>query len=271
MKQAVIPAVALFTGLILGMFIERATAPTPVAGMASVPGVSPRLVPEPTTPESEEGVPAMPRVAPTPAIPVAHAAAATAATPSLRHAGSASPAPADTITIPRSILRSLHVPAFKMPGTGVSDEMVALLQMTDDERARLNDLAARTKAAIEEEKFARATVNEQSEGRVVLTIKGDADAAEQKQATYRAAVTDILGGDRASLFMEKAQTQIPSVFENFGLSDNTLTVTRDEGSDMLRFESKQTYKREGGSGSMSSTYMSKDTPEPWKKYFQSPE
>ena len=104
----------------------------------------------------------------------------------------------------------------------------------------------------------------------MLKIAANPDEGRDLEDGFAAGVQAALG-DRAASFLERAQPYQPMLFNNFGRNETTLTVTRDENSNLLRVQSQQQYSTpNGGHGSVTSTTMSSQMPDRWKKFFQAP-
>jgi len=176
----------------------------------------------------------------------------------------------DTVRIPRRFFARIQCPVFNVASNCVTDDIVELLGISPEERERLDRLIVTTRTRVEEHEIERATVTEQSPTRVVLKIAANADAGRDTEDAFMAAVQATLG-DRAASFLERAQPYESMLFSNFGRNGTTLTVTRDENSSLLRVQSQQEYiTASGGHGSISSTTLSNQMPDRWKKFFQTP-
>ena len=175
-----------------------------------------------------------------------------------------------TVRIPRKFLSKIQCMVFNTTSNCVTDDIVELLNISPEERERLDHLITTTRTKVEEHELDRATVTEQLPQRVVLKIAANPDTGHDLEDAFVAEVKDTLG-DRAVTFLERAQPYESTLFSNFGRNDTTLTVTRDENSSLLRVQSQQEYVTpNGGHGSVSSTTMSNQMPDRWKKFFQAP-
>ncbi|MEI8242439.1 MAG: hypothetical protein WCI17_04160 [bacterium] len=205
-------------------------------------------------------------VAPDPAAPApASAERAPAPVPVMRRR----PADDDAVRIPRKFFSKIQCQVFNTASNCVTDDIVELLGIAPEERERLDGLITATRTRIEANELERAVVTEQSPTRVVLKIAASPDAGRDAENGFVAGVQEMLG-ERAVAFLERAQVYNATLFSNFGRNDTTLTVTRDPNSSLLRVESRQDYATAGGKGYSSSTTMSDQMPERWKKFFQSP-
>ena len=176
--------------------------------------------------------------------------------------------PDTTVRIPRKFLANLNCLVIDVRSNAVADEIVELLGITPDERVRLNEGIAATRARVEDHEIERAAVLEQSPTRVVLKIAADAEKGSALEKQFDDGVREALG-DRADLFLEQMRRYQNSTFGNFGRYDTTLTVTRDPSTAMLRVESRQEYTIPGGGhGAMSSSSISDKMPDRWNKFFQ---
>ena len=175
-----------------------------------------------------------------------------------------------TVSIPRKFFPKIQCMVFNTASNCVTDDIVELLAITPDERGRLDLLIAAIRTQVEEHELDRAAVTEQSPQRVVLKIAANPDAARTIEDAFVAGVQETLG-ERAAVFLERAQPYEATLFSNFGRNDVTLTVTRDENSSLLRVQSQQEYRAAGGGhGTVSTTTMANQMPDRWKKFFQAP-
>ena len=179
------------------------------------------------------------------------------------------PADGDSISIPRKFFSRIQCPTFNTTSNCLTDDIVELLHITTEEREKLNRLILETRTRVEDHELDRALVTEQSPNRVVLQIAANPDVGREAENAYTTGVQETLG-DRASDFMERAQLYHATLFSNFGRNETTLTVTRDEASNLLRVQSRQEYNTPSGRGTSTSTTMSEKMPARWKKFFQPP-
>lgn len=282
MKRLASLSAVFAAGLVLGFAASRIwnTARTAAAlpgdaanaDTAAIAAASPAGEPRATTPPGTGRTPGV-QAAPADDSGSARMAVPAAACPNRAATSSpARPIPADdgTVRIPRKFLSKIQCTVFNSASNCVTDEIVELLGITPGERERLDRLIATTRTRIEEHELGRATVTEQSPTRVVLKIAGNADEGRDQEDAFAAGVQETLG-DRAETFLDRAQIYQATMFSNFGRNDTTLTVTRDENSNLLRVQSVQQYSTpNGGHGSVTSTTMSEQMPERWKKFFQTP-
>ena len=192
------------------------------------------------------------------------------ATSDSTRAGGTLPREAETVRIPTKFFSKIQCMVFNTSSNNLTDDIVELLHISPEERERLDSLIATTRARVEEHELDRATLTEQSASRVVLKIAANPDAGRDLEDSFINGVQETLG-DRAATFLERAQPYESTMFSNFGRNDTTLTVTRDETSNLLRVQSQQEYTTPGGGhGTVSSTTIAKQMPERWKKFFQTP-
>ena len=265
--------VAVFAlGLLLGFFAAR------FVGNERAPAPSSEIAPDTTTPAVASHA-VKPRAFAT--RPARHATAdqpaindagmpATAGKPAHTAPTHALPGDDGTVRIPQKFLSKIQCMVFNTASNCVTDDIVELLGISTGERERLDQLIAATRNQVEAHELDRATVTEQSSTRVVLQIAANPDAGRDVENAFVAGVQETLG-DRAASFLERAQPYESVLFSNFGRNDTTLTVTRDENSNLLRVQSQQEYTTpNGGHGSVTSTTMSDQMPDRWKKFFQTP-
>jgi hypothetical protein len=267
---------ALALGLLLGFLGARfrgsgcATAPedgSDAAGAADTPTSAAEQPVEPE-PARSRRPPDQP-LAPDPAAPAPAPASAARAPATPGPVMRRRPADDDTVRIPRRFFSKVQCQVFNTASNCVTDDIVELLGIAPEERERLDGLITATRTRVEANELERAVVTEQSPTRVVLKIAANPDAGRDAENAFVAGVQEALG-DRAVAFLERAQVYNSTLFSNFGRNETMLTVTRDSNSSLLRVESRQDYATAGGKGFSSSTTMSEQMPERWKKFFQSP-
>ena len=174
------------------------------------------------------------------------------------------------VSIPRKFLPKIQCMVFNTASNCLYDDIVELLNIAPAEREQLDRLIAATRERVESHELDRAMVTEQSATRVVLKIAANADEGKELGDAFEAGVQASLG-DRAASFLERAKPYEATLFNNFGMNDTLLTVTRDPNSNLLRVQSQQEYTTTGGGhGSVSSITMSGQMPDRWKKFFQAP-
>lgn len=262
-------ALGLLLGFFAARFIGHEQAPVSVSEIApdtATPAVASHAV----KPRAFATRPARSTTADQPAINGAAGIPATAEKPA--HLAPTRPSAADdgTVRIPQKFLSKIQCMVFNTASNCVTDDIVELLGISPAERERLNQLIASTRNQVEAHELDRAIVTEQSPTRVVLQIAANPDAGREVENAFVAGVQDTLG-DRAVSFLERAQPYESVLFSNFGRNDTTLTVSRDDNSDLLRVQSQQEYTTpNGGHGSVTSTTMSDQMPDRWKKFFQNP-
>jgi hypothetical protein len=179
------------------------------------------------------------------------------------------PAGDEPISIPRKFYARIQCPIFNTTSNCLTDDIVELLHITRAERDNLNRLIIETRTRIEANELERAIVTEQSPTRVVLQIAANPEVGREAESAYTAGVLATLG-DRANDFLPRAQLYHATLFNNFGRNETTLTVTRDEQSNLLRVQSRQEYNTPSGRASATSTTMSEKMPSRWHKFFQAP-
>lgn len=196
-------------------------------------------------------------------------------TPEPADAAASAPAPAGTneraaatVTIPAKFLPKIHCAVIDTLSNCVADEVVELLEITPEQRVQLNRFIAVTRERVLAREVERATVTEQSSQRVALRIAADPEQGRESQDFFAAGVRDVLGA-RAEEFLQRMQPYEAMVFSNFGRYDTLLTVTRDPATGLLRMESRQEYVTPAGArGSCTTSTISEDVPERWRKFFQ---
>jgi hypothetical protein len=175
----------------------------------------------------------------------------------------------DMVKIPKKFVKKIHCEIFNATSNVLSDEVVELLQITPDDRERLNQLIAATRDHVEARELEHAVVTEQSPTRVVMKLVGDAAKGQALADSFVVGVRDILG-DNADDLLARIAPYDATTFSNFGRYDTTLAVTRDDNTGLLRLESRQDFSTADGSShsAVSITTLSQQVPERWKKFFQ---
>jgi hypothetical protein len=270
----------MFAGLVVGLAAGFLAGwilfgqGTPAAGSADAPAGRNAGAPQ-ATPSAAHGVGLSHPAAAKPA--TAPAAAGTPGIPGTAPAAAGLPstntplrpmADDGTVRIPRRFLTRIQCPVFNTASNCLTEDIVELLQLSPEERDRLNQLIVSTRNRVEEHELERAVVMEQSPQRVVLKIAANADQGREMEDAFSASVQEALG-DRAAAFLERARPYQASLFSSFGKNETVLTVTREEKSNLLRVQSRQDYSAGGASrGSFTSTTVSDQMPDRWKKFFQ---
>jgi hypothetical protein len=175
----------------------------------------------------------------------------------------------EPVSIPRKFFRRIQCPAFNTSSNCITDEISELLQITPEEREKIDRLIRETRNRIEADEIERAMVTEQTAARVVLQIAANPEPGRIAETAFETAIQETLG-DRAGDFLERAQLYYATLFSSFGKNDTTLTVTRDESSSLLRVQSRQEYMTAGGRGTATTTTMTEKMPSRWQKFFQAP-
>ncbi|MEI6211048.1 MAG: hypothetical protein WCR06_05415 [bacterium] len=268
MNRRIFHLAVLLLGLLLGFgasqWFQSADHPpstAPDETPAPPDGETPRENTPPTANTPNRDDPTPPPTAENPATPLRSSTNA--------HLALAPPPSDETVLIPRKFLSRIQCPVFNTASNCVTDDIAELLHIAPEERQRLDRLIAATRSRVEADELDRATVTEQSSTRVVLKIAANPEAGRDIEKDYLAGVQEVLG-DRSAVFLERARVYDSTQFSNFGRNDTTLTVTRDENSNLLRVQSRQEYSTPGGSGSSTSITMTEQMPARWKKFFQAP-
>lgn len=175
----------------------------------------------------------------------------------------------EMVKIPKKFVKKIHCDVFNATSNVLADEVVELLQITPDDRERLNQLIAATRDHVEARELEHAVVTEQSPTRVVLKIVGDAANGQALADGFMVGVRDILG-DNADDLLSRTAPYDATTFSNFGRYDTMLTVSRDDNTGLLRLESRQDFSAADGSShsEVNITTLSQQVPERWKKFFQ---
>jgi hypothetical protein len=186
----------------------------------------------------------------------------------LSAATTSSQADATKIAIPKRLIPMLSLEAIG-EGYSVGQDIVDVLEITDEEKKRIDDSLIEARAQLDELELKHSTVESQTDTSVTLTIapfKPEGDAVRNKLTGDMRAV---LGDERADVFMDFwARRETQKNFNHFGQATQHVTLTI-QNSGQLRVDSKFRIETptSSSSGARSQSYGKGSIPENYRHLF----